>query len=150
MDHHALWIDPDDSQHLLLGNDGGLHISYDAGATWEHQYHPVGQFYEVNIDSTKTPYHVCGGLQDNGVWCGPVRTRERVGITNADWYAVGGGDGFRSAGGRDSRERARGSSAADHGRPNTRLALTPPKPKPFEMAYCVDSARAVPVTMSRP
>lgn len=97
VDHHALWINPDDSDHLLLGNDGGLHVSYDKGQTWEHFYHAAGQFYEVDPDTTKKPYHVCGGLQDNGVWCGPVRTRERVGITNADWYAVGGGDGFRSA-----------------------------------------------------
>lgn len=97
VDHHALWIDPDDSKHMLLGNDGGVHVTYDAGETWEHFYHPVGQFYEVNVDSTKTPYHVCGGLQDNGVWCGPSRTRDRAGITNADWYAVYGGDGFHSA-----------------------------------------------------
>lgn len=97
VDHHALWIDPDDSDHLLLGNDGGLHVSYDKGVTWEHFNHPAGQFYEVDPDTTKVPYHVCGGLQDNGVWCGPVRTRDRSGITNADWYAVGGGDGFRSA-----------------------------------------------------
>ncbi|HEX6067038.1 MAG TPA: hypothetical protein VFZ04_22535 [Longimicrobiales bacterium] len=97
VDHHAFWINPDDPKHLLLGNDGGLHASYDGGETWEHFYHPVGQFYEVNIDSTKTPYHVCGGLQDNGVWCGPSRTRDRAGVTNADWYAVFGGDGFHSA-----------------------------------------------------
>jgi photosystem II stability/assembly factor-like uncharacterized protein len=97
VDHHAFWINPDDSKHMLLGNDGGFHMSYDGGETWEHFYHPVGQFYEVSIDSTKTPYHVCGGLQDNGVWCGPSRTRDRAGITNADWYTVYGGDGFHSA-----------------------------------------------------
>jgi photosystem II stability/assembly factor-like uncharacterized protein len=102
VDHHAFWIDPDDPEHLLLGNDGGLHVSYDRGQTWEHFYHPAGQFYEVDIDTTKVPYHVCGGLQDNGVWCGPSRTRDRSGITNSDWYAVGGGDGFRSAVSADS------------------------------------------------
>ncbi len=96
-DHHALWIDPDDSQHMLLGNDGGLHATFDGGENWIHYSHPVGQFYQVEIDSTKVPYHVCGGLQDNGVWCGPSRTRERAGITNYDWYAVYGGDGFYSA-----------------------------------------------------
>ncbi|HUP88190.1 MAG TPA: hypothetical protein VM100_02500 [Longimicrobiales bacterium] len=97
VDHHALWIDPDDADHLLLGNDGGLHVSYDRGQSWEHFYHPVAQFYEVDPDTTKSPYHLCGGLQDNGVWCGPSKTRERAGITNADWYSVYGGDGMRSA-----------------------------------------------------
>ena len=102
VDNHALWIDPDDSDHMLLGNDGGLHVTYDKGQTWEHFNHPVSQFYEVDVDTTKTPYHVCGGLQDNGVWCGPSRTRERAGITNADWYAVYGGDGMHSAVAADS------------------------------------------------
>ncbi|HEX7049340.1 MAG TPA: hypothetical protein VF188_03925 [Longimicrobiales bacterium] len=97
VDHHALWIDPDDSDTMILGNDGGIYISYDGGENWAHHSLPVGQFYEVDIDTTRTPYHVCGGLQDNGVWCGPSRTRERAGITNADWYTVNGGDGFRSA-----------------------------------------------------
>lgn len=101
-DHHALWIDPDDVDHIALGNDGGLYISNDRGVTWEHFKHPVAQFYEVDPDTTKYPYHVCGGLQDNGVWCGPSRTRERFGITNADWYAVYGGDGFHSAVAADS------------------------------------------------
>lgn len=110
VDHHALWINPDDSKHMLLGNDGGLHASYDGGETWEHFYHPVGQFYEINIDSTKTPYHVCGGLQDNGIWCGPSRTRDRAGITNADWYAVYSGDGFHSAVSPDSPQIRFGES----------------------------------------
>ncbi len=110
VDHHAFWIDPDDSDHLLLGNDGGLHVSYDRGQTWEHFYHPAGQFYEVDVDTTKSPYHLCGGLQDNGVWCGPSRTRERAGITNADWYAVYGGDGFRSAVAPDSPQIRFGES----------------------------------------
>ncbi|HEX7118876.1 MAG TPA: hypothetical protein VF212_08820 [Longimicrobiales bacterium] len=97
VDHHAMWVDPDDSEHIILGNDGGVYVSFDGGASWEHHPMPVGQFYEVSIDSTRTPYHVCGGLQDNGVWCGPSATRERVGITEHDWYTVNGGDGFHSA-----------------------------------------------------
>ncbi|MBI4539459.1 MAG: hypothetical protein HY704_08125 [Gemmatimonadetes bacterium] len=97
VDHHALWIDPDDSARMILGNDGGVYITYDGGETWAHQIIPVGQFYEVNADTTKVPYHVCGGLQDNGIWCGPSRTREELGITDADWYWVHGGDGFHSA-----------------------------------------------------
>ncbi len=97
VDHHALWIDPDDPETMVLGNDGGVHLSYDGGDTWQHEIIPVEQFYEVSVDTTKVPYHVCGGLQDNGVWCGPSRTREEAGITARDWYAVYGGDGFHSA-----------------------------------------------------
>lgn len=97
VDHHTLWIDPTDSDHMVLGNDGGVYITFDGGETWAHQIIPVGQFYEVSVDTTKVPYHVCGGLQDNGIWCGPSRTREEVGITDADWYRVHGGDGFHSA-----------------------------------------------------
>ncbi|MGH7483658.1 MAG: WD40/YVTN/BNR-like repeat-containing protein [Longimicrobiales bacterium] len=96
VDHHAMWIDPDDGDHLVLGNDGGLYTSFDAAETWWHHPMPLGQFYEISVDSTKTPYHVCGGLQDNGTWCGPSRTREERGITAADWYTIFGGDGFVS------------------------------------------------------
>jgi len=96
VDHHALWIDPDDTDHLVLGNDGGVYISWDGGRTWDHQRIPASQMYEVDVDTTKVPYHVCAGHQDNGTWCGPSRTRERIGITEADWYSVWGGDGFHS------------------------------------------------------
>jgi len=94
VDNHALWIDPADADHMILGNDGGVYITWDGGKAWEHEWIPAGQFYETEVDTTKVPYHVCGGLQDNGTWCGPSRTRERVGITPADWYSVWGGDGF--------------------------------------------------------
>ena len=97
VDHHALWIDPADSDHMVDGNDGGIYISRDRGENWEHISMPTGQYYEVSVDSTKTPYHVCGGTQDNGTWCGPHRTRERVGITDYDWYTIYGGDGFVTA-----------------------------------------------------
>ena len=97
VDHHALWIDPAEPRTMVLGNDGGVHLTFDGGENWRHENLPVGQFYEIALDTTKTPYHVCGGLQDNGVWCGPSRTRERAGITDRDWYAVYGGDGFGSA-----------------------------------------------------
>ena len=97
VDHHALWIDPDDPEHLVVGNDGGVYVSWDRGETWGHQIIPASQFYEVDVDTTKVPYHVCGGMQDNGTWCAPNRTREEVGITRYDWYEVFGGDGFDSA-----------------------------------------------------
>ena len=93
-DHHAIWIDPHNGNHLLLGNDGGLDVSYDRGDTWEFvNTVPAGQFYAVSADMRK-PYTICGGLQDNGSWCGPSATRSTNGILNSDWFRVGGGDGF--------------------------------------------------------
>ncbi|GAC1683199.1 MAG: hypothetical protein NVS9B3_01030 [Gemmatimonadaceae bacterium] len=94
VDNHALWIDPANSAHMLLGNDGGLYTTWDGGRAWEHAALPVGQFYTVTVDSARVPYRVCGGLQDNGVWCGPSMTRDSVGTTDADWYPVNGGDGM--------------------------------------------------------
>lgn len=93
-DHHAMWIDPKNPKHLVLGNDGGLDISYDQGETWEFvNTMAVGQFYAVSADMRK-PYYVYGGLQDNGTWGGPSATRSNQGIINAEWFRVGGGDGF--------------------------------------------------------
>lgn len=94
VDNHALWIDPADSAHMILGNDGGVYTTFDGGKAWEHAEIPIGQFYTVAIDSTSKPYRICGGLQDNGVWCGPSSTRDTTGITDADWYSVNGGDGM--------------------------------------------------------
>ncbi len=92
-DHHALLIDPKNSNHLLIGNDGGLDISYDQGDTWEDiTTMAVGQFYAISADMQK-PYVVCGGLQDNGSWCGPSFVRGGP-ILNTDWFRIGGGDGF--------------------------------------------------------
>ncbi len=99
-DHHALWINPDKNGHLILGNDGGLNISYDNGKTWFKANTPaVGQFYAVNVDMEK-PYNVYGGLQDNGVWYGPSTNKPGY-----RWYASGhnpfkmimGGDGMQVA-----------------------------------------------------
>jgi len=94
VDNHAMWIDPQDPDHWLLGNDGGVYLTRDRGRSWEHQQIPIGQFYTVIVDSSHTPYFLCGGLQDNGVWCGPSATRDRTGITDADWFPVNGGDGM--------------------------------------------------------
>jgi photosystem II stability/assembly factor-like uncharacterized protein len=93
-DFHAMWIDPADSNHIITGSDGGIHWSYDNGRTWDFiNTIAIGQFYEVGVDNAK-PYHICGGLQDNGSWCGPSQTLTRDGITNEDWTVVHGGDGF--------------------------------------------------------
>jgi hypothetical protein len=94
VDHHALWIDPNDSRHLILGNDGGVASSFDRGETWRHHNNlAVGQFYEIGVDM-RDPYYVCGGLQDNSSWCGPIHSLNTYGIRNSDWYDVSGGDGF--------------------------------------------------------
>src|SRR5262249_11297605 len=94
-DHHALWIDPGDADHLVLGCDGGLNFSYDRGVGWGGlQNFPIGQFYAITVDIRK-PYRIYGGLQDNGTWAGPSATYDADGITLADWFPLAGGDGFR-------------------------------------------------------
>ena len=91
-DVHAVWVDPKDPQHLMLGDDGGLWDSRDRGHHWRHaQALPISQFYHVSVDMDQ-PYHVYGGLQDNGAWMGP--SRSSGGIYNSEWRSVGGGDGF--------------------------------------------------------
>ncbi len=93
-DFHGLWIDPANSNHMLAGTDGGIHVSWDRGRSWDFiNTVPLAQFYEVSADLRK-PYTVCGGLQDNQAWCGPSRTPYRQGIANEDWFNLGGGDGF--------------------------------------------------------
>ena len=91
---HALWIDPDDTNHLIIGGDGGVSISWDRGQTWLFRDNlPIGQFYEISADM-QDPYVICGGLQDNGHWCVPSATRTRTGISNRDGFNIGSGDGF--------------------------------------------------------
>ncbi len=91
-DHHALWINPNNTSQMYLGTDGGVYVSLDRGATWTFiQNLPVGQFYHVAIDNAD-PYRVYGGLQDNGSWFAP--SAKAGGVGNGDWKAVYGGDGF--------------------------------------------------------
>jgi photosystem II stability/assembly factor-like uncharacterized protein len=94
VDHHVLWINPKNTDHMLMGNDGGFHITYDGARTWSFLNNiPIAQFYVMGIDN-REPYHVYGGLQDNGTWGLPSRTYSRTGILNEDVVNVGGGDGF--------------------------------------------------------
>ncbi len=93
-DAHDLWIDPNDGRHMLIGSDGGFYVTRDRGANWDHiNTAAVGQFYDVTISNHK-PYRVFGGLQDNGSWGGPNRSRTGDGTYNTDWFRIGGGDGF--------------------------------------------------------
>jgi len=96
-DFHTMWIDPINSNHMITGSDGGIHWSDDAGKSWNFlNVIAIGQFYEIALDNEK-PYHICGGLQDNGSWCGPSMTLTRDGIVNEDWQVIHGGDGFYAA-----------------------------------------------------
>ncbi len=106
-DCHAMWIDPADGDHVLLGTDGGLFVSDDRARNWDFLNNlALGEFYDVAVD-LDDPYHICGGLQDNQSWCGPSRTRlepepflgepQHNGILNDDWFCLGGGDGFHVA-----------------------------------------------------
>ena len=93
VDHHAMWIDPVDPDRMIVGDDGGVSISFDQGGTYVFpNVFAIGQLYNISYDF-QVPYRVCGGLQDNGSWCGPSRRRSGP-ITNAMWFTVGGGDGF--------------------------------------------------------
>lgn len=93
-DHHAFYINPADPKHLINGNDGGLNISYDGGQTWRYAENiPVGQFYHVAIDND-LPYHIYGGLQDNGSWRGPAYQWVRGPIRSHNWQELLFGDGF--------------------------------------------------------
>jgi photosystem II stability/assembly factor-like uncharacterized protein len=95
-DVHAIWIDPANSDHLVIGNDGGVWTTDDSGRAWRHNNNiALAQFYEVAFDFQK-PYRVCGGLQDNYSWCGPSSSTQQTGIANEDWITVQGGDGFHS------------------------------------------------------
>jgi photosystem II stability/assembly factor-like uncharacterized protein len=95
VDNHAIWIDPANSRHVMYGNDGGLDVSWDGGATWESpRLWAVGLAYHVSADM-RHPYWVCAGLQDNGSWCGPSQTRTG-GIHMWNWIRVGDGDGFQN------------------------------------------------------
>ena len=97
VDNHAIWVDPNNTDYLLVGCDGGVYESFDRGSNWNFKANlPVGQFYDVTTDNAVPFYHVYGGLQDNNSIGGPARTRNSAGILNSDWYTTNGGDGFTS------------------------------------------------------
>jgi len=97
VDNHCMWIDPTDTDHFLVGCDGGIYESFDGAATWSYKANlPVTQFYKVAVDNDEPFYNIYGGTQDNFSMGGPSRTTSGNGIANSDWFMTHGGDGFES------------------------------------------------------
>lgn len=97
VDNHAMWINPENNLHYLVGCDGGLYESFDGGKEWSYFANlPIIQFYKVSVDNDFPFYNVYGGTQDNFSMGGPSRTTNIAGIPNSDWYITNGGDGFES------------------------------------------------------
>ncbi len=103
-DVRTLWIDPQNSDRIIMGSDGGVYISYDGGLTCDHYDHlPLGEFYAIGCDM-EDPYNIYGGLQDHEMWKGPSNSADSQGVTFLDWTAVGSGDGmFTQVDPQDSR-----------------------------------------------
>ncbi len=97
VDNHAMWIDPDDPDYVLVGCDGGVYESFDRGANWLFKENlPITQFYRVSVDTSEPFYYVYGGTQDNNTLGGPSRTLRKSGISNEDWFITVGGDGYET------------------------------------------------------
>ena len=96
VDDHALWVDPNDGERWVIGMDGGIAITYDAGGNfWYPRSLPIGQFYDVSYDYA-VPYNICSGAQDNGAWCGPSKRRTTP-VNDTYWRTISCGDGFYTA-----------------------------------------------------
>jgi photosystem II stability/assembly factor-like uncharacterized protein len=92
-DHHALWIDPKNPDRMIQGGDGGVFLSMDGSKTWRFlDGMPIEQLYQVAVNS-RSPYDICGGLQDNSAWCGPSSDLSSNKVSGGAWYTATGGDG---------------------------------------------------------
>ncbi len=98
VDNHCIWINPQDTDHWIVGCDGGIYETYDHAETWNYKSNlPITQFYKVAVDNDEPFYNIYGGTQDNNSIGGPSRTKNNHGILNSDWFITNGGDGFESA-----------------------------------------------------
>ncbi len=147
-DHHAMWINPQDPTHIIIGNDGGVAISHDRGKTWRFVSNlPLAQFYHINVD-LDTPYHIYGGMQDNGSWRGPAYVWENKGIRNHQWEEVGFGDGFDTA--PDPQDSQQGYAMSQQGylihwnlRTGERKDIRPPAPDSVELRFSWSAGFAI-------
>jgi photosystem II stability/assembly factor-like uncharacterized protein len=147
-DHHALWIDPNDPDFLIDGNDGGVAISEDRGSTWRFITNlPLAQYYHISVDML-TPYNIYGGMQDNGSWRGPSAVWENAGIRNHHWEEVGFGDGFDTL--PDPEDPLRGYSMSQRGflrrwdlRTGERKDIRPPMPDGIDLRFNWNAALAI-------
>lgn len=97
VDDHCIWIDPANTNHWIMGCDGGIYETWDHSAHWDYKANlPITQFYKVAVDNDAPFYNIYGGTQDNFSLGGPARTLSENGILNEDWYVTNGGDGFES------------------------------------------------------
>ncbi|MGE3171555.1 MAG: hypothetical protein AB7O97_02945 [Planctomycetota bacterium] len=139
-DHHSMWIDPFDPRRIVLGNDGGVYTSLDRGGSWRFCSNlPLAQFYHCAVDDD-VPYHVYGGLQDNGSWRGPQQLWENGGIRNLHWQEVCFGDGFATL--PDPEDSTRGYAMSQGGslirwnvRTGERKSIRPPAPDGVELRW---------------
>src|SRR3989449_3924338 len=131
VDNHDIWIDPNNTDHYLVGCDGGVYESHDRGANWDFKRTlPVTQLYDVTTDNAAPFYNVFGGAQDNFAFGGPSRTHNASGIVNSDWWVTQGGDGFRTQVDPEDpntiyAELQNGNLVRDDKRTGERLGITP-------------------------
>lgn len=98
VDNHSIWINPNNTDHFIVGCDGGIYETFNHAKTWDYKANlPITQFYKLALDNDKPFYNVYGGTQDNNTIGGPTRVRNNAGILNSDWFITVGGDGFDPA-----------------------------------------------------
>lgn len=146
-DHHAMVLHPTVRGLIVEGNDGGISISRDGGKSWRYAPNlPLGQFYHIAVDMDR-PYHIYGGMQDNGSWRGPSAVWENGGIRNHHWSEVCFGDGFNTL--PDPTDSMQGYAMSQQGnlvrwnlRTGSRKSIKPGDPEDVELRFNWNAALA--------